>query len=83
MITVPRGGEFTLILSDGTQVWLNAETSLRYPVEFVGNERKVYLEEKRFLTLRVINKNNLLSRRKKRSVRVYGTAFNVYAYPNE
>ena len=44
MITVPRGGEFTLILSDGTQVWLNAETSLRYPVEFVGNERKVYLE---------------------------------------
>lgn len=66
MITVPRGGEFTLILSDGTQVWLNAETSLRYPVEFVGNERKVYWREKRFLTLRVINKNNLLSRRKKR-----------------
>ena len=36
MIMVPRGGEFTLILSDGTQVWLNAETSLRYPVEFVA-----------------------------------------------
>ena len=48
MITVPRGGEFTLILSDGTQVWLNAETSLRYPVEFVGNERKVYLEGEAF-----------------------------------
>lgn len=37
-----------MILSDGTRVWLNAETSLRYPVEFVGNERKVYLEGEAF-----------------------------------
>jgi len=77
MITVPRGGEFTLILSDGTQVWLNAETSLRYPVEFVGNERKVYLEvthdkQKQFVV-----------ETEKAKVQVYGTAFNVYAYPNE
>ena len=77
MITVPRGGEFTLILSDGTQVWLNAETSLRYPVEFVGNERKVYLDvthdkQKQFVV-----------ETEKAKVQVYGTAFNVYAYPNE
>ena len=77
MITVPRGGEFTLILSDGTQVWLNAETSLRYPVEFVGNEREAFFDvthdkQKQFVV-----------ETEKAKVQVYGTAFNVYAYPNE
>ena len=43
-IEIPRGGEFDLVLADGTQVWLNAESRLRYPVEFSGKERKVVLE---------------------------------------
>ena len=82
MITVPRGGEFTLILSDGTQVWLNAETSLRYPVEFVGNERKVYLEGEAFFDV-THDKQKQFVETEKAKVQVYGTAFNVYAYPNE
>ena len=83
IITVPRGGEFTLILSDGTQVWLNAETSLRYPVEFVGNERKVYLEGEAFFDVTHDKQKQFIVETKKAHVRVYGTAFNVYAYPDE
>ena len=83
MIMVPRGGEFTLILSDGTQVWLNAETSLRYPVEFVGNERKVYLEGEAFFDVTRDKQKQFVVETEKAKVRVYGTAFNVYAYPNE
>ena len=41
-LVIPRGGEFNLTLSDGTHVWLNAETELRYPVQFNGKERVVY-----------------------------------------
>ena len=83
MITVPRGGEFTLILSDGTQVWLNAETSLRYPVEFVWNERKVYLEGEAFFDVTHDKQKQFVVETEKAKVQVYGTAFNVYAYPNE
>lgn len=83
IITVPRGGEFTLILSDGTRVWLNAETSLRYPVEFVGNERKVYLEGEAFFDVTCDKQKQFIVETEKAHVRVYGTAFNVYAYPDE
>ena len=75
MITVPRGGEFTLILSDGTQVWLNAETSLRYPVEFVGNERKVYLEGEAFFDVTHDKQKQFVVETEKAKVQVYGTAF--------
>jgi len=40
-LVIPRGGEFNLTLSDGTHVWLNAETELRYPVQFNGKERYI------------------------------------------
>ena len=42
-LRVPRGGEYSIILCDGTKVYLNSESALRYPVSFVGPERKVYL----------------------------------------
>ena len=44
-LKIPRGGEYFLILSDGTKVWLNSETVLRYPVQFLGNERRVEQED--------------------------------------
>lgn len=46
---VPRGGEFSMKLSDGTMVHLNAETDLRYPVRFSGEERRVVLSGEAFL----------------------------------
>lgn len=42
-LTTPRGGQFQLRLADGSQVWLNAETALRYPESFTGKERKIEL----------------------------------------
>lgn len=43
-LTIPRGGEYMIKLSDGTQVWLNSDSELRYPVEFHGDSRTVYLK---------------------------------------
>ena len=43
-IMIPRGGEYQVELSDGTKVWLNAETQLRIPTAFVGTERRVFLK---------------------------------------
>ena len=40
VMTIPRGGEFHLTLADGTQVWLNSETELRFPVHFAGESGK-------------------------------------------
>ena len=42
-LTTPRGGQYQVTLQDGTVVWLNSGSSLRYPTAFIGNERKVYL----------------------------------------
>ena len=52
-ITVPRGGEYSLVLSDGTRVWLNAETELTYPTVFGKGERKLMLHQKSFSRFRI------------------------------
>ena len=43
-VTVPRGGEYKLVLADGTTVWLNSDSHIRYPVTFSSNTRQVELE---------------------------------------
>ena len=43
-LITPKGGEYTIMLADGTKVWVNAATEIRYPVKFVGKERRVWLE---------------------------------------
>lgn len=43
-IIVPRGGEYKLILADGTKVWLNSESELVYPVKFIGPRREVSMK---------------------------------------
>lgn len=83
-ITTPAARQFQLILPDGTKVWLNAQSSIRYPTAFSGNERKVetsgevYLEVSHDKTrpfLVQINNSAL--------VQVLGTRFNINAYTNE
>lgn len=43
-VMVPKGGEYHVVLADGTKVWFNEETELKYPVVFVGEKREVYLK---------------------------------------
>lgn len=79
-IVVPRAGEYSVRLSDGTVVFLNSESELKYPVHFSGNERKVYLKgEAYFNVKRNVNKPFRVQL-KDMSVEVLGTSFNVNSY---
>jgi transmembrane sensor len=82
-ITTPRGGEYQVILPDGTKVWLNAESSIRFPSIFAGAERKVQLTGEAYFEVAKnkempfkIDVNNM-------GIEVLGTHFNVNAYTNE
>ena len=79
-LVIPRGGEFNLTLSDGTHVWLNAETELRYPVQFNGKERVVYLKGEAYFEVSKNKEKPFLVQVDDMSVKVYGTAFNVNTY---
>lgn len=82
-LEIPKGAEYELILSDGTHVWLNADTRLRYPVKFSTGERRVYLEGEAYFQ---VAKNTELPFRVEspsQTVEVLGTQFNVYAYSGE
>lgn len=82
-LVVPKGGEYHLVLADGSEVWLNADSRLTYPVAFRGRERRVVLEgEAYFKVQRDVNKPFVVVSGKQR-VRVLGTEFNVCAYPDE
>lgn len=76
-LSVPRGGEYFLELSDGTKVWLNSETTLRYPVEFVGNERRVELSGEAFFEVTRNEKAPFLVESGEQTVKVLGTEFNI------
>ena len=81
-IVVPRGGEYTVELNDGTRVRLNADSELRFPVKFVGNERKVFLiGEAYFEVERDTSRPFRVDVHGDAIIEVLGTEFNVNAYP--
>lgn len=82
-IRTPRGGQYKIILPDSTQVWLNAESSLRYPVRFDGNERIVKVEGEAFFEVRHRSDQPFIVETDLQSIRVLGTSFNVNAYRDE
>lgn len=51
-ITVPRGGEYKVTLSDGTRIWVNSESYIRFPVVFQGDERRIWVAGEVFLEAR-------------------------------
>ena len=82
-ITTPRGGKFTVTLPDGTTVWLNASTTLKFPTNFSGKERRVDLTgEAYFEVAQNIEKPFIVIAASSR-IKVCGTHFNVMAYPED
>lgn len=82
-ITIPRSGEYKLVLSDGTKVWLNSASKLKYPVAFTGGQRKVFLEGEAYFEVAADTVHPFLVETSGMSVTVLGTGFNVMAYPEE
>lgn len=82
-LQIPRGMEYNLTLSDGTEVWLNAESSLRFPVHFTGKERKVYLNGEAYFVVAKDGAKPFSVTAGETEVVVLGTEFNIMAYDNE
>lgn len=83
-MTTPRGRQFNVTLPDGTRVWLNASSSLRYPTAFGGSERRVELSGEAFFEV-AQNKDHpfFVNIGQESEVQVLGTSFNVNAYEDE
>lgn len=82
-MSVPRGGQYHLTLNDGTEVWLNSNSSITFPTRFAGNERRVEVRGEAYFEVahqvekpfRVISKGQVIE--------VLGTHFNLNAYDDE
>lgn len=82
-LTVPKGGHYSLTLADGTKVWLNAASSLKYPTAFTGSERTVELTGEAYLEVAKQSKQPFVVKTKSTDILVLGTSLNVNAYPDE
>ena len=82
-IETPRGGQYQVDLPDGTKVWLNAASSLRYPTRFAGNERKVELHGEGYFEVVKNNKMPFRVETLGQVVEDLGTHFNVEDYADD
>lgn len=83
-MVIPRGGEFAMQLEDGTKVWLNAATELKYPIIFKGDKRIVYLKGEAYFEVAPDRERPfIVATDQGMEIEVYGTEFNVNAYQQE
>lgn len=82
-VIVPSGEKSQLILPDGTQVWLNSESKLVYPDDFVTGERKVTLEGEAYFDVAEVSNSQFVVYTQDFKVKVLGTKFNVKSYPKD
>jgi ferric-dicitrate binding protein FerR (iron transport regulator) len=82
-LTTPKGGQYQLVLSDGTKVWMNAASSLRYPAAFTGADRTVELNGEAYFEVAKNPSKPFRVLLNGMDVQVLGTHFNVMAYENE
>ncbi|HEY8967609.1 MAG TPA: FecR domain-containing protein [Puia sp.] len=83
ILTTPRGGQYRVVLPDGSRVWLNAASSLRYPTSFAGNGRVVELKGEAYFEIAKDRNRPFQLRVNDLTVDVLGTSFNVMAYSDE
>lgn len=79
-LSVPAGGEFSFTLPDGSKVWLNSKTELRFPPAFSGGKRHVYLKGEAFFEVSENKDNAFVISLAHGDVTVYGTRFSVTDY---
>ncbi|SEN96748.1 FecR family protein [bacterium A37T11] len=79
-LSTPKGGQYQIILEDGTKVWLNAQSTITYPSRFSGDTRTVSLEGEAYFEIKEDKSKpfNVIS--KNQEISVLGTSFNVEAY---
>ncbi|GAA3564037.1 FecR family protein [Snuella lapsa] len=83
-LTVPYGRRFNVILSDGTHIYLNAGSSLRYPVRFIkGSNREIFLDGEAYFNVTKDSKHPFIVNSNELNIRVLGTQFNVSSYPED
>ncbi|WP_257670357.1 FecR family protein [Parapedobacter tibetensis] len=82
-LATPKGGTYQITLPDGTGVWLNAASSLRYPTKFTGNVREVELVGEGYFEVAADEQRPFVVKSAGQIVEVLGTKFNINAYENE
>ncbi|MGZ2369888.1 FecR family protein [Ancylomarina sp. YFZ004] len=82
-LLIGKGEEYQLVLSDGTRVWLNSETRLKFPVKFSKNRREVILEGEAFFEVTKNAHAPFIVKTGPMDIEVLGTSFNVSAYKDE
>ena len=86
-VKTPKGGQYQVILPDGSKVWLNAASSITYPAAFSSNERRVKLTGEGYFEITTMLKHNrkvpFIVETGKQKIEVLGTRFNVNAYDDE
>ncbi len=79
-VIAPRGEKAEIILSDGSRIWLNSGSSLKYPEEFTRGKRKVYLEGEAFFDIEKVKNSNFTVNVNDANITVLGTQFNIKNY---
>ncbi|MFD2556467.1 FecR family protein [Sphingobacterium tabacisoli] len=82
-IRTPRAGQYQVSLSDGTEVWLNASSSLCYPVMFNGDRRVVQITGEVYFDVAKDNKRPFIVQTEDQEIEVLGTSFNINSYTNQ
>jgi len=82
-IEIPAGGQYQVVLPDGTRVWLNSSSWLRFPVRFSSGERRVELSGEAYFDVRRDAGVPFRISSLRQEIEVLGTQFNVHAYPDE
>lgn len=82
-LIVPKCGEYRIILADGTKIYMNSESALRFPVSFAGDKREVWLSGEAYFEVMRNEKQPFIVHMDQVDVKVLGTSFNIMAYQNE
>jgi ferric-dicitrate binding protein FerR (iron transport regulator) len=82
-LSTPTGGQYNIVLADGSKVYLNSVSSIKYPTQFNGDQRVVELEGEAYFEVTKNKKKPFVVKSGNQSIEVLGTHFNVHAYNNE